>query len=676
MTTVDQKDKDKQNAEISQQIKTTTRTNLFQRLAARFGFGVRKPTAKSQSSFKLIQTPTSAQFVQKNTTSEIEMIDKIFRGSTLSSTVQDLFEDWAKDTQNTYRNIYERETRLDALTFLCDNEGVVNHSVNLVAAEVASLTDNVAFTVISEDEAWQENTNILLKKVWHYDQPTIYTLAWDIFLYGEAFQAREISSAGVVDISNIKVNDIVERCEFKPAEVLNFHAQANAFNGAARSTGFTVNLMNPTNGGFTQNNLNFTAGSRQTTYKSTDSLLKDYIKNLSDVCENEWFTSHLLGYRIANDTLIAPWQIVHYRMNSHTNEFWPYGRSQLLDCLSAWKQLQRTMGLDDLATLLNMPVHMYKVNTKGATPARAFDIVNTVKEEFENVGLMSHSAGIEGPSLCTTVWTSDDLLTVEKSKGEGTTDNSNTDKMKFFYERLANATGIPMSYLCPGTEGFQMSGVALAALYRPFRTLVSNIRGIISSEVEDTIRLHDSINNVETPDFVLTMNVENPVASDDLSQKLTLVDSVLDQVTNLLGLEDKSQLPQSVKKDIISKYGGLSVTELAKYIQVLEQDGVEEELEVSDEELEAGFGDELDDDSDTDMEESYRNKKRRLIEARYRSTKKDKIKYHLVEKLGTLQLPKSSSHFCSGCNSKLNEDYIKFLVSRPRVRKGRKRIIN
>lgn len=675
-----EEEREKQNAEIGDQVLTASRTNLFQRLAARFGFGIRKPDPKKkQSSFTLIKKPTPEQLLTRDTKQEIDLINQLFKGQ-LSSRIQDLFDEWVNDTQNTYRNVQEREERLNALTYMCSNEGLVEKAVTLVASEVAALTDNVAFTVSSEDEEWQEEKNLLLKNVWKYDQQTIYSLAWDIFLYGEAFQGCEVSSAGITAINTLNVNEIVERLEFKPSEVSNFIAQMRA--GSGRATGFSVNLTTPTNGGFAQNNLNFSYN-KGAVYQSASDLLKDYISNLSETCATDYFTSHLLGFRIPSDELVAPWQVIHYRFNEHSSEFRPYGRPPLLACLSAYKQLQRVMGLDDLRNLLNMPIHMYKVKTGGATTARAFDIVNTVKEEFENVGLASHSAGSEGPSLCTNIWTSDDLVTIEKVGGDGSGDSGSVDKMKFFKDRLVTATGIPMTYLDPTSEGFQMSGVALAALFQPFRTLIETIRAIITNEVADRIRLHDSILNKKTPEFVITMNVVNPVATDDLSAKLQLADSVLDAVANLLGLEDKAQLPQSVKKDVLAKYGSLSVTELNNYISTLEQEGASD-LGISEDEMEAGFGDDAptddfgsDEDVDAGMEESYIRKKRnRLIEAKYRLAKHSDIRFYLTEQLGKLTLPKSTSVYNDHYNSKELAEAAKYLKSRPKVRRGKRRLDN
>lgn len=672
------------NAENAEKITTASRTSLFQRLASRFGFSVVRPTDvkskkdKKGSTYRIIQKPTSNQLLNKNAKEELDLISRLVANSKLSSTVQDLFDEWVEDTQNTYANISEREERLNAFTYMCDNEGIVKTAVTLVASETASLSEDVAFTVISENKKWQDEINFLLKDVWQLDRPRIYSLAWNIFLYGEAFLGREVTSAGIVGLNNIGVNEILERLEFKPSKVAEFCTQMKAGNGRTGSTGFTVNLATPTNGGFGRSNLEYKIGNRQVTYTSRDELLKNYIENISEVSSLEYFTPHLLGYRVFGDQLVAPWQVSHFRFNSDVSEFWPYGQPPLLACLSAYKQLQRVMGLDDLEKLLSMPIHLYKVKTNGATVGRAFDIVNTVKERFENVGLIAGAAGIEGPSLATNIWTSDDLVTIETVQSDRPNESGSTDKMKFFNSRLSTATGIPMSYLDPNSDSFQMSGVALSTLFKPFRTLIENIRGIISAEIEDSIRLHDSIRGVTTPDFTLSMNVVSPVATEDTNAKLDLADSVMDTVALLLDL-DKESLPRSVKKDILTRYADFSTTDLENYEAILEDEGAEKS-EISDEEADADFGEPVSNDepaeesADEDLGESFNRTKKKLIQERYNVAKRSPdFKYYLTEAVGTLKLHTSTNHFSEGYINKLNAEMGTFLANRPRRRKASKK---
>ena len=109
-----EEEREKQNAEIGDQVLTASRTNLFQRLAARFGFGIRKPDPKKkQSSFTLIKKPTPEQLLTRDTKQEIDLI--IFLRDPLTSQAH--------------------ETDIQALIRLCD----VYHvpiATNLASAEI------------------------------------------------------------------------------------------------------------------------------------------------------------------------------------------------------------------------------------------------------------------------------------------------------------------------------------------------------------------------------------------------------------------------------------------------------------------------------------------------------------------------------------------------------------
>ena len=343
------------NSEIAKEIKSSSRLGLFQRAASYFGFSI-KPSEINKDKddkgreYQLIQTQKLNAFEGKSQSEALQDIEKIALQD-MSSSIQDLFEAWMNDTQNTYANIQEREDRLNALTYMADNQSYIKAAVVLTANEVSMVSDNVIFTVLSDDPDWDEQINYLLDKVWKIDEQTIYDLAYDLTLYGEAFQGLEVSSAGIIGMEVLKPNEIVEKMEFKPVEVTNFYAQCQANTG---SKGFTANLNQMTQS-YMQTNTNFQFNQNQKNYISKDELLKDYVENIADVASNEMFKSHLLGYRLPNDTMVAPWQVAHYMIGEHSSEFYPYGCPPLLSCLTAFRQAQRAAGLEDLRKMLSLP---------------------------------------------------------------------------------------------------------------------------------------------------------------------------------------------------------------------------------------------------------------------------------------------------------------------------------
>lgn len=682
------------NSEIAKEIKSSSRLGLFQRAASYFGFSI-KPSEINKDKddkgreYQLIQTQKLNAFEGKPQSEALQDIEKIALQD-MSSSIQDLFEAWMNDTQNTYANIQEREDRLNALTYMADNQSYIKAAVVLTANEVSMVSDNVIFTVLSDDPDWDEQINYLLDKVWKIDEQTIYDLAYDLTLYGEAFQGLEVSSAGIIGMEVLKPNEIVEKMEFKPVEVTNFYAQCQANTG---SKGFTANLNQMTQS-YMQTNTNFQFNQNQKNYISKDELLKDYVENIADVASNEMFKSHLLGYRLPNDTMVAPWQVAHYMIGEHSSEFYPYGCPPLLSCLTAFRQAQRAAGLEDLRKMLSLPFTQYKVKTGGVGMARAFDIVSTVKERFENVGLTQETAGLEGPSLVSNIWTSDDLVTVETSSaGDAGTSEGTVNEQKYLDSKVGICTFVPRTYIDPNSEGFQMSGVALQQMFAPFRTQVASQRKIIRNVIEDLIERHCAIANIKVPDYVLTMNVVNPTDTSQISTKLQNAESVLDAVAGYLNVE-KEKLPADIKKDILTKYGDLSPEELKKWAETLDHQGeVEPEVEVDQEDAEAGFGDDIGGgmedfggaDDMGDMEEvpaepteesAIKQKKNKLVEARYKSFSTDDMIYLITARKRIWETKGCTRTFVDSDHrlSRASEDMFKFFEQHRSTRHGKKKI--
>lgn len=675
------------NSEIAKEIKSSSRLGLFQRAASYFGFSIKpseinkdkdgKDKDGKDREYQLIQTQKLNAFEGKSQSEALQDIEKIALQD-MSSSIQDLFEAWMNDTQNTYANIQEREDRLNALTYMADNQSYIKAAVVLTANEVSMVSDNVIFTVLSDDPDWDEQINYLLDKVWKIDEQTIYDLAYDLTLYGEAFQGLEVSSAGIIGMEVLKPNEIVEKMEFKPVEVTNFYAQCQANTG---SKGFTANLNQMTQS-YMQTNTNFQFNQNQKNYISKDELLKDYVENIADVASNEMFKSHLLGYRLPNDTMVAPWQVAHYMIGEHSSEFYPYGCPPLLSCLTAFRQAQRAAGLEDLRKMLSLPFTQYKVKTGGAGMARAFDIVSTVKERFENVGLTQETAGLEGPSLVSNIWTSDDLVTIETSSaGDAGTSEGTVNEQKYLDSKVGICTFVPRTYIDPNSEGFQMSGVALQQMFAPFRTQVASQRKIIRNVIEDLIERHCAIANIKVPDYVLTMNVVNPTDTSQISTKLQNAESVLDAVAGYLNVE-KEKLPADIKKDILTKYGDLSPEELKKWAETLDRQGtVEPEVEVDQEDAEAGFGDDIEGGmgeapAEPTEESVIKQKKNKLVEARYKSFSTDDMIYLITARKRIWETRGCTRTFVDSDHrlSRASEDMFRFFEQHRNTRRGKKKI--
>lgn len=615
-----------------------------------------------------------------------ELLDEIMGQLPLSQGVKELYDEWAKDVQIGYDNFKERLERVNALTFLYCNDSYIKSSSNLTAMETSKSAGSEVFTVSSDDPEWDERTNNLINKVWNTTHATLYDIALQLYLYADSFIGNEVNSAGIVKREVLRITDVIEKLEFDPLHVAAFVNEMKAQKGG----GFSVNYQ-----GFnTSSNFNVTGmgtqiyssqagyvpgGNTTVEYQSRSDLLKNYLKNLSEVSAEEFFTKHLLGYRITGDRFLAPWQISHIRYGESSSEFYPYGCPLLLPCVSLHLQEQRVNGLEDIRKRLNLPLTTWEVETGSETMSRAFQLVNNTKQRYENMGL-TQQQGTDFPNLINNVWTAKGLLEIKKQGGgDSGTSEGTIEELRRLDDKKVTCTLVPKTYVDPNSEGFQMSGVALMQLFAPYRDLVESLRDLITQDYEEAIQLHYAILGEEVPEHTLTLNVINPTDDQALSQKLDLADKVLEKVADALGVE-KEKMTQEIKLDILQRFGGLDPIEIEKWKNLFNNKGPEKnEAEVSEEDLNSGFGDEgsgdfdMGDDmggdvggdedmgGDEGMEESVASKERRLLEDTYRAIREDEqasrsLLLEVMSSIRKLETTKGITRYYEG-NSLVTNNY-------------------
>lgn len=545
-------EKDKQ--QIKKEIlkaKNISRSSLFQRLAARFGFAISQKSGDKKSSYntkvqasdiKFIDFNPEIKGVYKTKKAEIDDIERAVLKSALSARTQDYLEQWLDNNMCSYDDIKERQVRINELENLYYNAPFVSSAVAMIAGEVVGSNTDEIFEVVSEDIDFATKTNKLLNDTWNLKKPRLYSIAEDIWKYGESFLGASVNSNGITALHKLRPLQIQERFEFSMEQI-------DRFNGVGGDS-------------------TYLGKNNQTNYKSRKDLFSQYKDWISDDSQEDLFKTWLLGYRGVDDSLIMPWQVVHFRYRIDSSEFFPYGKPPLLPCLSAFSLCQTEMGLNALRKYLSLPLTVYKVKTGNVSASRAFEIVNTVKEDYENSGLLVEGATDGLPSANLKLWTSDDLVTVENVNSGAEASINNPDSLKFFENRVAQCTGIPRSHLDVTAENFQTSGVALSQLHMPFQRQVESVRATITETIVDVINLHYSINGISVPEYSLVMKTVSKSSTENMSQSLQIVDSVFEKVCLMLGVESAAELPDEIKKDILTKYSPISDDEIDSWINI------------------------------------------------------------------------------------------------------------
>lgn len=474
-------------------------------------------------------------------------LGNLFESHNLSEKLERLFDAYMEETTLTYNDIQDRQKRLNELSYLYYNDPFCARVVELVGDEATQLdVQNRLISVESPNLSFSSRVYELLQ-LWGVTQQRIQGLCRDLELYGEGFWTHKIGLNGVEKIIPIRPNSIMERLEFSPVHMSEYLAQRDGWASANRNRSQKINAL--------------------------IDLLKEgtsaeYAENLAD-----YFDNKLLGYEIEGDMIVPPWCVTHFRFNAENSEFYPYGRPPLINCLAPFKQVYSSTMLQGLARAMSFPITMFKVKgTEGMGPEMAFDHVNTVREEYDNIGVSASSAGGEVYTVNTKMWVPDDLIDIDVK--ESKCDIDFVGDIEMYQDKVAIASGVPKAYLDQEYGGFGNSGISLTEQYKPFARHVYAIQSCFLQGLGELIRLHFAITgefDYNTP-FILSMRFPAEEMSEDKrnarKDSMDLAQAVVDLISKSLGLEEGEPLPEDVMTDILSKYSFLDPTDIQKWMRL------------------------------------------------------------------------------------------------------------
>lgn len=474
-------------------------------------------------------------------------LGSVFQSKGLNENIERYFDSWLNETSLSYEDIQDRQMRMNKLKYMCDNDVFVSRCVQLVADEATQLdVQDRLISVESPNNNFVEKVYTLLNK-WGITQNVVNETCFNIELYGEAFWSHKVGLNGVERIQPLDPHVIMERLEFNPMEMARYLAERDGWQAAnkdrASKLAKLVGVLN-------------TASSF------------DEAENLSDM-----FDAKLLGYELQDGLIAPPWLISHFRFNPGANEFRPYGRPPLIFCLAPFQQSHSTMVLQGLARMMSFPITVFAVkNTDGLLPDQAFELVSTVKEQYDNLGVSASSSGSEIYTVNTKMWIPEGLVQVDTVKSD--CDYDYIGDLENYQDRVAIAAGVPKAYLDQEFGGFGNSAISLTEQYKPFARHVYTIQSSFLQGLGELIRMHFAITgefDYNTP-FILSMRFPAEEVSDDKRNAQTatieMSQSIIALIKEVLGIGEEEPLPEDVVTDILSKYSFLDPTDIQKWMRL------------------------------------------------------------------------------------------------------------
>ena len=531
------------------------RKSFTQRLSAIFGWrSIDKEKATTE-----FEKNSGLRFVKVdvgNSAFQIKhaALGNVFKNQKLSSNVNRLFNAYLDETAFTYSSIEERQKRLSELRFAVSNDPFLKRTCQLVADEATQLDDQDRLITVTAENVLFANRCYELFAQWGITQQRISAVCKSLEMYGEALWAHRIGYKGIEKIIPLSVFSLSERLEFSAQHMSEIMAQLKNGDGMNKSRRTKIEkLMGEINND------------------------KEFINGLNEDYADQ-FDTKLLGFEMEGGEVVPPWIITHFRYMPDDNEFFPYGYPPLLLALPEFKQAFSLKLLQGLARESSFPVQFYQVKqTEGVGVETAFETTDTVRQEYENIGVTAASNSIEVYTVNTKIWAPEGLLDMKIF--ESKVDFNFIDDIVNAEKNVAIAAGVPMPYLTGGMGSSEStvqiaSGIALAEQYKPFGRHVYSIQTSFLEELGKLIRLHFAITgefDYNTP-FVLSMRFPAEEASADKRESraasLDMTQQIMELLQTTLGLEEGETLPEDVIIDIMSKYSFLDTTDIERWVRL------------------------------------------------------------------------------------------------------------
>lgn len=514
---------------------------LGTRLLSLFGLRVNPGTNSSDNT--LVHGVSSKRDIEKLTTVRDPRTGS-FRQipEKLNGTLGTLFDAYLSDTFETIEMLKEKEERYNELDFMYLNDPFISDIADLMADEAAQIDQQDNIISIDSPSTEQTEAMYTLLDEWGISQKQSRDTMFNLSYYGDALWGLKVTEQGVINTKPLSPRSLKERLEFNPLK--------------------TQERLELLRNSWLANN-NTRDRKINTLIQAIDA---DKLKDYSDI-----FETFLFGYDIAG-TVVPPWNAYHFRLNATQSEFFPYGKSNFIRALSPFKQMSSTFILQAMARVMSFPVREMKVKTKaGMTESDIFNKINIVREKYEGQGYGFPDVAADPYSLLQTIWTADDLMTLNVQSTKVEMDF--VGDLEILVDRLITASGAPKGYLDQAWGGWGNSALSLTEQHKPFARRVFSLQSAYLEGVADLFRLHFAITGQfdYTEAFQLSMNFPNSEVSDERQKAKTaslgLAEEVMALIQNAMGI--KGPLPFEIAKDILINFTFLKDKDIEKWLNFL-----------------------------------------------------------------------------------------------------------
>jgi len=504
----------------------TSQKTFVNRMKNIFGIGTAKDSMRGTD---------NPAIAKKDPTGRAKGIPKSIN---LPSELEKLYQIWLSDVYEDSNSLKNRMNRYSALQFAWYNSSIFSMTVDLFADEVPQADKNTNVILV---EAKQTKVKKYIEELFtklKIDSEAVRDLAWEICLYGDSFRITPVEAGtGVQEFISIDVFSVVDRYEFNATEI----SKKVSKNKALRS------------------------------YSVKNKKIQQMIDTLKDSSNNmaEYFKTYLFGFELKNNLVIPPWYMSHFRLNSNQSEFWPFGRSVMINSLGPFRQLQSAKNLMALTRASSFPTKHFEVAIDDSIdPVSSWEAVDEAREEYHN--LSNSQAGTEEFVQNSEVWTASNQISFNQI--DSRVDPDKIADVEYLRDELIMGTRVPKGYLIVDKASFGTSSQSLLRQHKPFARATYRIQTTILKVLTELVRLHFVATGDYDYDEPFELSMSFPMveeSSDRIRSKndaLRLAKDVIDNLGQAIGLGRDEALPPEVVKQIFSQLSFISAEDVEDWV--------------------------------------------------------------------------------------------------------------
>ncbi len=454
------------------------------------------------------------------------------------------FNRWLYQTTETSQSLAYRFDRYDDLDFMRKNSPIINKAITQYGIETVQADSQDSF--LSVDTKKKDFANFIYELFdnCEINEEKIKNIAEDLAQYGDGLAITPLGKKGYEDFIVENPRELLDRFEFKA----NKHQYDSE--GSQNVSSRVASLYKNNN-----------------RYNAIMSILAN-----DQTVDSSFYKSYLFGYNISGRP-IAPWEVLHFRMDAYNSEFYPYGRSRFINAIAPFKELKSSEILSNMLKQAKFPREIFEVSTGKRSPQEQFAVVSEVSSMWHNQNAIRGDK--EEQPLGSEYWMPDGL--VKYNSQEPRIDVNNVYDLEYFENKMIQTVNIPGSYLKPNeARDFGTSGISLIQQYKPFARDVYTIQTVILKELTRFVKIHCLINNkyIDEP-FTLSMNFPATEDSKDRmsvkSDNLRLVKDIITGFGESLGLDRGESLPIDIVKDVFLNYSFIDKEDIDEWIKIYQK---------------------------------------------------------------------------------------------------------